>query len=266
MLDSILQENLIRSYIFISSLIILLIVGIIFSYRKYNNFSARMYTNIFLGFINSIFIKILIPISLVQLANLSVKSNWGLINNVSFLSFQNILVVISSILLLDMLIYWQHRLTHKIPILWKLHRVHHTDLHIDTTSGVRFHPLEIMMSYVIKVGLIIAIGIPPLAVLIFEIILSTSSLFNHSNFTLPKKVERLIRFMIVTPDMHRIHHSVIVSETNSNYSFSFSFWDKLFGSYVDKPKGDPKVMDLGLSEFRDQKKLSIFSLLIQPFK
>jgi sterol desaturase/sphingolipid hydroxylase (fatty acid hydroxylase superfamily) len=175
-------------------------------------------------------------------------------------------VVIASVIVLDCAIYWQHRLLHKIPILWRLHRVHHADIGFDVTTAVRFHPFEIAVSMGIKLAFIALFGIPALAVLIFEILLSAGSLFTHANIRLPDTFERRLRWLLVTPEMHRIHHSVHWDETNSNFGFHLSLWDRIFGSYRDQPRDEQTTMQIGLHEFRDRRDQSLWALLVNPFR
>lgn len=172
---------------------------------------------------------------------------------------------VAGLLALDCLIYWQHRLLHRIPLLWRLHKIHHTDLDLDLSTGVRFHPLEILLSMALKAGAILALGIPATAVLTFEILLNAYSLFTHSNIRLPAGFEKQLRRLFVTPDMHRIHHSINPAETDSNFSFNLSLWDRLFRSYRDSPQLDPRTMPLGLAEYRDPRRLGFFQLLKIPF-
>lgn len=174
--------------------------------------------------------------------------------------------VLTGIIVLDCAIYWQHRLVHRVPLLWRLHRVHHTDVGFDVTTAVRFHPFEMVLSMAIKIGLIVLLGIPALAVLIFEVLLSASSLFTHANVRLPDSFERRLRLLLVTPEMHRIHHSVHRDETDSNFSFHLSFWDRLFGSYREKPRDGQIKMQIGLQEFREQRDQTLWALVLNPFR
>ncbi len=170
-----------------------------------------------------------------------------------------------SILLLDIAIYFQHRIFHAVPLLWRIHRLHHSDPFFDTTTALRFHPIEILLSMLIKTVLVVAMGAPAAAVIIFEILLNAGALFNHSNLKLPLKLDQNLRLILVTPDMHRIHHSQIHNETNSNFGFSFSFWDRLFGSYKAQPIKGHENMDIGLREFRDARVNELGAMLLQPF-
>ncbi len=175
------------------------------------------------------------------------------------------MVVVLSVIILDFIIYLQHVMFHMIPLFWRLHRMHHTDLDIDVTSGTRFHPLEILLSMGIKIGAIFFLGTPPLSVLIFEIVLNATSMFNHSNIYIPIGLDRILRLFVVTPDMHRVHHSVIIKEFNSNFGFNIPWWDRFLGTYRSQPKMGHKDMTIGLAQLRDEKKLSLFHILIQPF-
>ncbi len=172
----------------------------------------------------------------------------------------------ASVLLLDLAIYWQHRLMHAIPLLWRLHRVHHSDLGFDLSTGVRFHPFEIAVSMGIKLGLIALLGAHPLAVLVFELLLSLGSLFTHTDIALPKRLDTALRWVFVTPSMHRIHHSVRRIETDSNYGFHLSIWDRLFRSYTIEPAEDERTMPIGIEAFRDARDQSLRALLVQPFR
>jgi sterol desaturase/sphingolipid hydroxylase (fatty acid hydroxylase superfamily) len=172
---------------------------------------------------------------------------------------------ILGLLILDCVIYWQHRLLHRIPLLWRLHKIHHTDLDLDFSTGVRFHPLEILLSMLLKTGVILALGIPATAVLVFEILLNSFSLYTHSNIALPAGLERMLRRLFVTPDMHRIHHSLDRAETDSNFSFNLSLWDRLFGSYRATPALEPRTMPLGLEQYRNPAELGFTKLLKIPF-
>ncbi len=174
--------------------------------------------------------------------------------------------VVLAVILLDLAIYGQHVLFHAVPVLWRLHRMHHADVDFDVTTGVRFHPLEILLSMLIKFAVIAAIGAPALAVLVFEVMLNATSMFNHGNVRLPEGVDRWLRWIVVTPDMHRVHHSVIRRETDSNYGFNLPWWDRLFGTYRAQPQEGHVGMTIGLMQFRDSAELRLDRLLTQPFR
>lgn len=171
-----------------------------------------------------------------------------------------------TVLLLDLAIYWQHRLMHIVPVLWRLHRVHHSDTGFDFSTGVRFHPLEIALSMALKLGLVLALGAHPLAVLMFELLLSLGSLFTHADAALPPALDRRLRWLLVTPSMHRIHHSSWQPETDSNYGFHLSIWDRLFSSYTVQPRVEEARMQIGLHEFRSASEQTLGALLLQPFR
>lgn len=176
------------------------------------------------------------------------------------------LACVLGVLVLDLAIYAQHRAFHVAPLLWRLHRMHHSDVHLDASSGIRFHPLEIALSMLIKIGVVVLFGIPALAVLVFEILLSASSLFTHADLRLPPGLESRLRRVLVTPEMHRIHHSVLRHETDSNFSNLLSVWDRLFKSYRAVPERDPAKMPIGIETFRDNADQRLLPLLVQPFR
>ncbi|WP_299690051.1 sterol desaturase family protein [uncultured Vibrio sp.] len=223
----------------------------------------RWVNNVALVALNSFLLATLMPIAAFQAAFVAQENQWGLFNT---LSLPKELTILICVLLLDFAIYLQHMLFHRVPWLWKLHRVHHADLDIDVTTGTRFHPIEMILSMLIKVSLVIALGVPAIAVVIFEIVLNASAMFNHSNARLPLWVDKQLRKVIVTPDMHRVHHSVIVKETHSNFGFFFSVWDIGFNTYRDQPKlGHDNVL-IGIPEIKDAKEQRLDKLLTQPFR
>jgi sterol desaturase/sphingolipid hydroxylase (fatty acid hydroxylase superfamily) len=174
--------------------------------------------------------------------------------------------IIASVVVLDLVIYLQHVLFHAVPALWRLHRMHHADLEFDVTTGARFHPIEIVLSMLIKLSVIGALGAPAVAVLIFEVLLNGTAMFNHSNIRLPTSMDRVLRWFIVTPDMHRVHHSVIVRETNSNFGFNLPWWDRLFGTYRDQPAAGHDAMTIGIEQIRDPAEQRLDRMLTQPFR
>lgn len=191
------------------------------------------------------------------------NQGYGLLNRLSAPEWLSIIV---TLLLLDFAIYCQHIVSHKWPLLWRLHQVHHTDLEFDATTAVRFHPLEIMISMLYKVLCIVLIGANPWAVIAFEIILNGAATFNHSNIDIPPAIDKKLRRLIITPDMHRIHHSTVPAETDSNYGFSISCWDRLCGTYIDEPKQPQTTMAIGLKPFREPHELGFMQLLLLPFR
>jgi len=176
------------------------------------------------------------------------------------------LLITAGVVLLDLAIYWQHRLFHRLPWFWRLHRMHHSDTDFDVSTAIRFHPVEILLSMLIKIGVVLLFGIPALAVLLFEILLNATALFSHSNVRLPSALEQPVRLILVTPDMHRIHHSVTPLETNSNYGFCLSIWDRLFGSYRANAALDPATMPIGIEQFRAPEEQKLGALLMQPLR
>jgi sterol desaturase/sphingolipid hydroxylase (fatty acid hydroxylase superfamily) len=170
------------------------------------------------------------------------------------------------VVLLDLAIYAQHVTFHAVPILWRLHRMHHADLEFDVTTGLRFHPVEILLSMAIKFAAVIAIGAPPLAVLIFEVTLNATSMFNHANVRLMPRLDRMLRWIVVTPEMHRVHHSIVVRETNSNFGFSLPWWDWLFRTYRAQPVAGHEYMTIGIEAFRDPAELRLDRMLLQPLR
>ena len=174
--------------------------------------------------------------------------------------------VVASVVLLDLAIYFQHVLFHAVPVLWRLHRMHHADLDFDVTTGLRFHPIEILLSMVIKLAVVAALGAPALAVLIFEVLLNATSMFNHGNVRIPAGLDRVLRWVVVTPDMHRVHHSILSRETNSNFGFNLPWWDRLFGTYRAQPAAGHEGMTIGIEQFRDPRELRLDRMLLQPFR
>jgi len=197
------------------------------------------------------------------LPSLAEAKGWGLFNLAALPAWMESGL---ALLVLDLVIYLQHRLFHSIPVLWRLHRMHHADLHLDVTTGARFHPGEILLSLAIKFAVIVPLGASPLAVLLFEIALNASSMFNHSNVRISQAVERLLRLLVVTPDMHRVHHSILQRETDSNFGFNLPWWDRMFGTYRAQPEAGHAAMTIGLEQFRDPAELRLDRMLVQPLR
>ncbi|MGQ9366134.1 sterol desaturase family protein [Azospirillum sp. ST 5-10] len=212
--------------------------------------------------IDTVVVRILFPTAAVGMALLAEQRGWGLLNAVAAPVW---IAVPVSVLLLDLAIYLQHVLFHAVPVLWRLHRMHHADLDIDVTTGLRFHPAEIVLSMVIKAAVVTALGAPAVAVLAFEVLLNATAMFNHANLRLPPSADRALRRVLVTPDMHRVHHSVVVAETNSNYGFNLPWWDRLFGTYRDQPAAGHDGMTIGIERFRTAGDLRLDRMLLQPF-
>ena len=222
----------------------------------------RWFSNLTITFLNPLLLRLVFPVLAINMAVIAQERGWGLLNNFDLPYGLDLMV---GIIVLDLTIYLQHVMFHAIPIFWRLHMMHHADLDYDVTTGSRFHPIEIILSMGIKMSVVVILGPPIAAVLIFEIILNGVAMFNHGNVLLPKKIDRIMRYLVVTPDMHRVHHSVIISETNSNYGFNLPWWDRLFGTYCDQPAKGHKDMTIGLSQFREPKKLTLPWLLALPF-
>jgi sterol desaturase/sphingolipid hydroxylase (fatty acid hydroxylase superfamily) len=233
--------------------------------RRNLNFSRniRWFNNIGMSLLNQLLLRWCFPVLLVGLAVVVQQREWGLFN---LLEVPEVLAITLCLLLLDLAIYIQHIVFHRVTWLWRLHRVHHSDLDFDVTTAVRFHPLEIILSMSIKMALVLLLGAPPLAVLIFEIILSVTALFNHGNIFIPVRLDRILRWALVTPDMHRVHHSAKTAETNSNFGFNLPWWDHLFKTYCPQPGKGHEEMTVGLEEFRSEDKLLLPALLLLPFR
>jgi sterol desaturase/sphingolipid hydroxylase (fatty acid hydroxylase superfamily) len=224
---------------------------------------ARWMNNIALVILNTVIVRIVFPTAAIGVAAYATEQQWGLFNQANSPAW---LAVIISVVLLDGLIYMQHVMFHAVPAFWRLHRVHHADMDFDVTTGARFHPIEIVLSMLIKFAAILLLGPPLAAVVIFEVLLNATSMFNHSNVRLPLGLDRLLRVFIVTPDMHRVHHSHYAHETNSNFGFSLSLWDRLFGTYRAQPDDGHENMVIGIDTFRDSKKcIPLYRLLLMPF-
>jgi len=224
----------------------------------------RWTNNLILLAVNIAVARVLFPLAAVGVASFVSSHGWGLMN-VYEIPF--VLAVVLSVIALDFVIYLQHVLVHAVPVLWRLHRVHHADPDMDVTTGLRFHPIEIIISLLIKFAAIVVLGAPVIAVIIFEILLNAGAMFNHANVRLPLALDKLLRWFIVTPDMHRIHHSVEDDEANSNFGFNLTWWDRLFGTYTVEPRGGHDNMQVGIHYYNDPKQVSwVHGLLILPFR
>lgn len=222
----------------------------------------RQIANILLLITDVLLARVLLPVAVVGTAMIAEYRSWGLFN---FISLNPIAEFCITLVLLDAVIYGQHVIFHKFPILWRVHRVHHTDPEVDVTTGFRFHPIEIILSLLLKMLVVVLLGAPAMAVLVFELILNLVSMFNHGNVRMPQPVDRILRLFMVTPDMHRVHHSTEKIETNSNYGFCLPVWDRIFRTYRDQPALGHIKMKIGLTEFRAEESISLWNLLIQPF-
>jgi sterol desaturase/sphingolipid hydroxylase (fatty acid hydroxylase superfamily) len=224
---------------------------------------ARWPHNLGILLVDVLAVRVLIPTAAVGAALFAAGRGWGLFH---LLGLRLSVAALLGFLVLDLVIYGQHVLFHKVPALWRLHRMHHADLDFDVSTGGRFHPFEILISMLIKIAVVIAFGIPVVAVLLFEVLLNATSMFNHANVSMPPALDRALRLLVVTPDMHRVHHSVLRHETDSNFGFNLPWWDRLFGTYRAVPQEGHERMTIGLPIFRDPRELRLDRLLTQPFR
>ncbi|HUG18548.1 MAG TPA: sterol desaturase family protein [Planctomycetaceae bacterium] len=224
----------------------------------------RLISNYVLAIFNTFAIRALLPVSAVSASLWAERHGWGLLHLAEWPSGVEIVL---TVLLLDAAIYGQHVLFHCVPLFWRIHKVHHADPDLDVSSGLRFHTIEILLSMLIKIGLILILGLAAWGVIAFEVILNATSMFNHSNARMPLGLDRLLRLIVVTPDMHRVHHSVIRKETDSNFGFNLPWWDRLFGTYRDQPEAGHEKMTIGLPEYRDEKvSTRLIAMLAIPFQ
>jgi len=258
------HEALLRMGCFFSVFLIMLVWELV-APRRLLSISKilRWSSNLGLLLLNSIVLRLLFPAAAVGMALYTAEMGWGLFN---LLELPFWLEVFAAIILLDLLIYGQHVLMHLVPVLWRLHRVHHADLDFDLTTGSRFHTIEIIFSMLLKSLAILILGPAVFAVLVFEVVLNAMAMFNHGNVSLPKPVDKVVRRLFVTPDMHRVHHSIILQETNSNYGFNLSIWDRLFKTYIDQPRQGHDDMTIGIPGFRDVAQVDkLPGMLLLPF-
>ena len=258
------MEGLERLSIFIGLLIVMIIGELIAPRRQISRSrKQRWTTNFGLSIFNMVIMRFTLAGAALWAAGTAQEHDWGVLNLVELPPW---LAIILGLILLDLAIYGQHRASHRWQWLWRLHKVHHTDLDFDVSTAIRFHPIEIFISMCYKAFVILIIGVDPFTVLVFEIILSSCALFNHSNVKIPLMIDKVLRLVLVTPDMHRVHHSVIQSETDSNYGFSISVWDHLFNSYIAQPQQGHTNMKIGLSGYQDEHDVQLKTLLAMPFK
>ncbi len=225
--------------------------------------SWRWLSNLGLVAINSAVVRIIAPLGVVGAALFAQSHGWGLFNNLAVSCWLAILVCVVAF---DFAVYLQHVMFHAVPLLWRFHMVHHADLDFDVTTGLRFHTIEILLSLAIKATVVLLVGPPVSAVIIFEVLLNATSMFNHGNVRMPIPVDRLLRWLVVTPDMHRVHHSTVASETNSNFGFNLPWWDYVLGTYRDQPGKGHSGMSIGLSQFREEHRVErLHHVLLLPF-
>jgi sterol desaturase/sphingolipid hydroxylase (fatty acid hydroxylase superfamily) len=225
--------------------------------------ARRWPSNLGILVLDALLVRLLIPVAAVGVAVIAAQRGWGLLNITPWPAW---LEMLAGFLALDLAIYAQHVAFHKVSVLWRLHRMHHADLDIDVSTGLRFHPIEIILSMLIKIAVVILVGVPPIAVVAFEVVLNATSMFNHSNAAMPGWLDRIVRLLVVTPDMHRVHHSVLRHETDSNFGFNLPWWDRLFGTYRPEPQAGHDRMTIGLPIFRDPQELRLDRLITQPFR
>lgn len=225
--------------------------------------AVRWPGNIGVVVLDTVFVRLVFPTTAVGLALVAESRGWGLLHAIGMPAWASVAI---AVLALDLAIYLQHVLFHAVPALWRVHRMHHADLEFDVTTGARFHPIEILLSMGIKLGVVAALGTPALGVLIFEVLLNATSMFNHSNVRMPASLDRVLRWIVVTPDMHRVHHSIVARETNSNFGFNLPWWDRLFGTYRAQPAAGHEAMTIGIDQFRDPAEQRLDRMLTQPFR
>ncbi len=258
------NETLLRLCVFLGVLIIMACLEVASPRRRQEiPRLLRWSNNIALVVLDAICLRLLFPMLAVGVALTAETQGWGLFNLIGLPLW---LAALLAFLVLDFAIYAQHLLFHHVPVLWRLHRMHHADLEIDVTTGLRFHPIEIILSMAIKMVVVLAIGAPAIAVVLFEVVLNATSLFNHANWHLPKPIDRWLRVIVVTPDMHRVHHSTRREETNSNFGFNLPWWDRLFGTYRGQPADGHDGMKIGIDRFRTRRDLWLDRMLWQIFR
>ena len=265
MLQTILQNELtIRLGAFFGVLVAVALAEIAFPRRRLTVSKPRRWaSNLGIVFLNSALVRVLLPLTAAGFAVLAASRSWGVFNNFVAPTW---FAVLASVVILDFAIYLQHVMFHAVPALWRLHRMHHADLDFDVTTGARFHPIEILLSMFIKFAVIAVIGAPAVAVIIFEVLLNATAMFNHGNLRLQAAFDRVLRLFIVTPDMHRVHHSIEDHETNSNFGFNLSLWDRLFGTYKAQPDAGHEAMTIGIRDYRAPKiATDLPGMLILPF-
>jgi sterol desaturase/sphingolipid hydroxylase (fatty acid hydroxylase superfamily) len=222
----------------------------------------RWVANLSVVVLNTVMLRALFATGAVGVAVAATQERWGVLNHLTWPTWLEVFV---AVIALDFVLYLQHVMFHAVPTFWRFHMMHHADLDCDVTTGVRFHPIEVILSLVIKLTAVVVLGAPPAAVLSFEILLNATSMFNHSNVSMPVSVDRVLRWLVVTPDMHRIHHSIDPRETNRNFGFNLPWWDHLLGTYLANPAQGHETMTLGLAQFRDPKRLNFTGILALPF-
>lgn len=264
MLASFLNQAVVRVSAFAGVLALMMLWELLAPRRRQQIGRARRWpANLGIVALDTVLVRWVCPLGAVAAAVLAETRGWGLFHALPAPAW---LAIVASVILLDLGIYLQHVLFHAVPVLWRLHRMHHADLEFDVTTGVRFHPLEVLLSMGIKLGIVAALGAPAVSVLIFEVLLNATSLFNHGNVRLPSRIDRALRWLVVTPEMHRVHHSIVRRETDSNFGFNLPWWDRLAGTYRAQPEAGHEAMTIGLSQFRDPGELRLDRMLLQPLR
>lgn len=257
------HEALLRLGVFLGLFATLALAQARWPLRGVEGAPQRFSRHLLIAAMGTLLVRLAVPVAAVAAGALAWQHGIGLL---PLLDAPMALAVPLSIVLLDLAIYWQHRIFHRVPLLWRMHRMHHADTSFEVSTAIRFHPLEILLSMWIKVAVVLLLGAPALAVLLFEILLNATALFSHADLRLPERLDRALRQVLVTPDMHRVHHSVERHETNSNYGFCLSIWDRLFGSYRERAREEQRRMPIGLEYFRDEADTRVPALLVQPFR
>lgn len=257
------SETSLRLSVFAIVLAALAVWELAHPWRQAQLRGQRWPSNFAIVILDAALVRLIFPLTAASVALVGEVQGWGLFG---WLDFRGWGAVLIGIVLLDLVIYAQHVVFHHVPWLWRFHRMHHADTVLDVSTGLRFHPVEIILSMLIKFGAVVALGVPATAVIAFEILLNATAMFNHANITLPVRLDRLLRWVIVTPAMHRVHHSVIRSETDSNFGFNLPWWDRLFGTYQDGPRMGYERMIVGLEAFRDARESRLDRMLTQPFR
>jgi sterol desaturase/sphingolipid hydroxylase (fatty acid hydroxylase superfamily) len=263
-MDSLLDhEPSMRAWAFYGPLFIVLCWEILAPRRlRSRPMLTRWFGNLAVAVLNAVALRWLFPILALGLAVLAQQREWGLFNQ---LSLSGPVIVGVSVLVLDLVDYLRHRLFHAIPVCWRFHRMHHSDQDVDWSTGLRFHPFEPAVTTIVQLLVVVLVGTPPESVLLFELLVVVTALFQHGNVALPETVDRWLRRILITPDMHRVHHSVIKKETDSNFGVVFPWWDHLLGTYRNQPENGHTQMQVGLTEFSDPRHMELHWMLALPF-
>lgn len=264
MMNAMPQELFVRLSVFFGVFALMALLELLIPFRREaSQRASRWPANIGIVVIDSLLVRLVAPAGAVSIAFFAETKGIGLLNSVALPGWAEVL---AAVLVLDFAIWAQHLVFHKVPMLWRLHRMHHADTGYDVTTALRFHPIEILLSLGIKAAMILLIGAPALAVMIFEVLLNATAMFNHANVRLPDGLDRLLRLIVVTPGMHRVHHSTVQAETDSNYGFNSPWWDRLFGTYRAAPSAGEDGMVFGLETFRAPEERGFLRMLTQPFR